>query len=254
MREVSTIISAIHLLCSRSQQIMTIRNIAVLGTSSGVATTITAKLRSNPSNAVRILSRSPRPNRENVRVVDYGSVSSLSKALEGVDTIVSFLAIYDYDEDIRVNENVIEAAKAVGVKRFIPCEYIAGDQCNIKIKALKSKPEIRKLAAASGLEYTFIHNGYFTNYFAQGSPKNKDGEGMSGLPGYSLNIDLEKKTARVTGTGDEKIVFTRLEDVASAVAGLVESDEKWNPDSWVVGDSKSWNEVLDLAKKISGMQ
>lgn len=229
------------------------RQVAILGTSSGVASTITAKLRSNPSNTIRILSRSPRPNLENVHVVDYDSIPSLTQALDGVDTIVSFLAIYDYDEDIRVNKNVIEAAKAVGAKRFIPCEYIAGDQCNVKIKALRSKPEIRKLVAASGLEYTFIHNGYFSNYFAQGSPKNKNGEGMSGLPGYTLNIDLEKKKARITGTGDEKIVFTRLEDVAEAVGSLVNSDQKWNADSWVVGDSKSWNELLRLAEDISGM-
>lgn len=55
-----------------------------------------------------------------VRTVDYTSVPSLSEALKGADVVISFIVEYGKDTS---QENLLEAATASGVKRFIPSEW-----------------------------------------------------------------------------------------------------------------------------------
>jgi hypothetical protein len=55
-----------------------------------------------------------------VHTVDYSSVPSLTKALSGVDVIISFVAELDNSNS---QLNLFQAAEATGVKRFIPSEW-----------------------------------------------------------------------------------------------------------------------------------
>jgi uncharacterized protein YbjT (DUF2867 family) len=91
-------------------------------------------------------------------------VPSLENALRGVDLVVSTLSGPTVGKQI----NLIHAAKAAGVKRFIPSEF------GTDIKSLKEaghtvaffepKLAVRAELQKVGLEYVLIENGFFYTF------------------------------------------------------------------------------------------
>lgn len=55
-------------------------------------------------------------------MVDYGDKASLTEALRGIHTILSFVQVL-WDPEQQTQKNIIEAAIAAGVKRFAPSEF-----------------------------------------------------------------------------------------------------------------------------------
>jgi len=80
------------------------------------------------------------------------------------------------------------------------------------------------------------------NYFVSGTP------GIGHLQPLKFIVDVENGTARVPGTGEQKMAFTTGEDVGSFVAASLDLD-KWPENSSMVGDVKTYNEVIALAEK-----
>lgn len=56
------------------------------------------------------------------RVVSYKDASSLTEALTGIHTVLSFIQLLS-DANQESQKNLIDAAIAAGVKRFAPSEY-----------------------------------------------------------------------------------------------------------------------------------
>jgi uncharacterized protein YbjT (DUF2867 family) len=56
------------------------------------------------------------------KVVDYSDKESLTKALQGFHTVLSFVQILA-DQGAMSQKNLIDAAIAAGVKRFAPSEH-----------------------------------------------------------------------------------------------------------------------------------
>lgn len=194
-------------------------------------------------------------NHYTVRPIDYDDISDILSVLDAdrIDTLISTIPS---GLPIITHLNLLEAAKRSStVKRYIPSNWGAGDAVNSKVDRFRSKHEALKMLRdadnANGLEFTCILPGqYFMNYLAQGSPKNLHGEAMSGLYDFSIPVDVSGRTAEVGGSGDEPLVFTRLEDLAQGVVQVLE-EEKWEYEAtWVVGDVVCWNEVIRLAERI----
>lgn len=77
---------------------------------------------------------------------------------------------------------------------------------------------------------------------------------LSALSGYSdppFLIDIKKRTALIPGDGSQKVVFTNIRDIGKFVAASLDLGQ-WDPDSWIIGDKKSYAEVVDLAESITG--
>jgi len=94
------------------------------------------------------------------------------------------------------------------------------------------------------LEYTLFSIGFFTDYL--GMPKFK-----SSLVPIVVVLDIQNKCAGIPGSGDTTVIFTSSKDVAKFVVASV-GLEKWNKRSLIVGDRKTWNEVLAIAEKVTG--
>jgi hypothetical protein len=101
-----------------------------------------------------------------------------------------------------------------------------------------------KLRSTKTLEYTFVSNGFFLDYY--GLPKVK-----SYLQPFVFAVDVANNTAAIPGTGDVPIVFTHTFDVARFVAALV-GEPKWSERSIIIGDKKTWNEFVALAEDVKG--
>lgn len=64
-------------------------------------------------------------------------------------------------------------------------------------------------------------------------------------------FDIPKKIAVALGTGTVPLVMTHTRDVGRFVVASL-ALEKWEKRSYIVGDRKSWNEVVEIAGKVIG--
>lgn len=68
----------------------------------------------------------------------------------------------------------------------------------------------------------------------------------------TLVLDVANDAAGIPGSGDVPVVFTHSFDVAKYTARLLSLD-KWEKESYVIGDKLTWNEFRKLAEEAKGM-
>jgi uncharacterized protein YbjT (DUF2867 family) len=137
--------------------------------------------------------------------------SSLDAACQGIDTIISTVTITasrQPDDTIQnVDQagqiNLVDAAKAAGVKHFIYVSYSKnlGTDCPLTT----AKRTVEQYLMASGLTYTILRPSCFMEVW------------LSPVVGF----DYPNSKATIYGSGDAKLSWISLGDVASfAVAAL----------------------------------
>ncbi|KAI0141398.1 hypothetical protein BJ166DRAFT_541424 [Pestalotiopsis sp. NC0098] len=234
------------------------KNVAVAGPGGLGRHVVDALLESKEFN-VTVLSRSAKPELEakgaTVKVVDYRYPSQLIAALEGVDTLLSF--IVDFAEakggpslGALAHRNLLAAAVSprVGLKRFVPAEYANDAAVKSVLSCERDKPHfrayVREFCPARGIEYTLVSNGVLMDFFR---PRGDRG----GFPGADdggdvVPLDAENKTALIPGDKGDKISFTAARDVARCVVALLKVEAGgWDEYSYISGDRLTWDEAAD---------
>ena len=99
-----------------------------------------------------------------VRVADYSDPAALEAALTGVDRL---LLVSGSEVGARVAQhgNVIDAAKAAGVGFIAYTSVLAADTTELILAPEHKATE--ELIRASGLGFTFLRNGWYTENYAQ---------------------------------------------------------------------------------------
>lgn len=225
--------------------------VAIAGGTTGIGSNVVREILATKKHRVVVLSRSERPALEekgvSVSLVDYSSAQSLETALQGVHTVIS--CIWSYGPDFGTSQlALLKAAEDAGVKRFVPSDW--GTDHYGSVNAYAAKTTVWNAVKASGLEYTRFINGIWMNLWGLGTPRN-EAEALSGYAGPPFLIDMKKRTALIPGDGSQKVVFTSMRDVGKFVAASLDL-QHWDPDSRIVGDEKSYAEVVDLAESITG--
>lgn len=160
-----------------------------------------------------------------LRTTDY-SVESLTAQLADVDVLIS-TSQAPADDFVAVHLAMIEACLKSGrCRRFIPSEfggdierfpnepgYYAKTRAPVRQKLFTLQKE------GSQLEFALVNGGWFADYFGPSTMK------YLKSAGEFWPIDVEKRTARLAGTGNEKVTFTAVEDFAAALANLVSAEE-----------------------------
>ncbi|CAG8750784.1 21860_t:CDS:2, partial [Dentiscutata erythropus] len=165
--------------------------------------------------------------------IDYNDKNDLVKALKGTDVIVS--AIGDTDQ-LATQCALLNAAKEVGVKRFIPSEF----GCDIKEITgelhpfHKPKVEFFQELEKSGMEYTIIVNGLFYEYLS------------------SLGFDHKNKKATFYADGNTKVVCTSYPDIGKYTVESLELTEARNGTIRVAGSVLTLNELLKKHEEVTG--
>ena len=165
---------------------------------------------------VRILRRNPAraqalaPQGVEIVAGDASVESSLTAALEGVETVISAMSGFGpggagpRNVDLEGNLNLIEAAVASGVRQFILIS-IHGAGAAHPMDLYRAKFAAEGRLRASGLEWTIIRPTVFMELWA-------------GIIGDPL---LKTGTATVFGRGDNPINFVSVHDVARSVEQAV---------------------------------
>ncbi|WP_317175162.1 NAD(P)H-binding protein [Hymenobacter qilianensis] len=93
------------------------------------------------------------------RQADYSQPDTLPAALAGVDTLL-LISSNEVGQRIAQHRNVIEAAKQAGVQRIVYTSVLHADTSSLSLADEHLATEA--LLKESGLEYTLLRNGWYT--------------------------------------------------------------------------------------------
>ena len=158
-----------------------------------------------------------------VRAADYAQPETLSAALAGIDTLL-LISSDAVGQRVAQHRNVIEAAKAAGVKRIAYTSILRADTTPIALAEEHIATEA--LIKASGLTYALLRNGwYFENYtgslagaIAAGAVIGASGEGK--ISAATRGDDAQAAAVVVATPDAENRVYELAGDTAFTRADL----------------------------------
>jgi NAD(P)H dehydrogenase (quinone) len=123
------------------------------------------KLKLSAGNIVALV-RSPEKAADldvEVREFNYDNPQGLEKALAGIDTLL-LISANEVGKRVKQHTNVIEAAKRAGVSWIVYTSILHADTSSISLAAEHYATE--KAIIASGIRYTLLRNGWYTENYA----------------------------------------------------------------------------------------
>lgn len=162
------------------------------------------------------------------READYEKPDTLVAALKGVDTLL-LISSNEIGKRATQHANVVDSAKAAGVKRIVYTSLLKADTSPLSLAGEHVATE--KALKASGLAYTILRNGWYT-------------ENYTGSIGGAL-----AGGAFIGSAGDGKIASAPRIDFAEAAVAALTGAGHDNKTYELAGDT-AWT-LTDLAAEIS---
>ncbi len=97
-----------------------------------------------------------------VRQADYAAPESLAAALQGIDTVL-LISSSEIGHRTAQHRHVIDAAKAAGVTRIVYTSLLHAGSSPLSLAG--EHVETERLLHASGLSYTLLRNGWYTENY-----------------------------------------------------------------------------------------
>lgn len=160
------------------------------------------------------------------RAFDYEAPEA--SALDGIDKLL-LISGNEIGQRARQHANVVEAAKAAGLKEIVYTSLLKADTSSLSLAPEHVATE--EAIKASGISYTILRNGWYTENYT-GSVKGAVGAG-----------------AFIGSAGDGKIASAARADFAEAAAVVLTSDQYAGQTLELSGDSAYT--LAELAAEIS---
>mgnify|MGYP001810254075 CR=1 FL=1 len=157
------------------------------------------------------------------RVFDYKATETLAPALKGVTTLV-LISSNDFDDRAGQHRNVIAAAKAAGVGRILYTSLLNATKSTMLLAADHKATE--EAILASGLTYTILRNGWYTENhtgslggaIAAGAMIGSAGAGRFSSAARADSADAIASTAATSG--HDNAIYELAGDVAYSYADM----------------------------------
>lgn len=163
-----------------------------------------------------------------VRQADYNDEASLIRALQGVEKLL-LISSSEIGQRVTQHRNVINAAKSANVKFIAYTSLLHADTSPLSLHT--EHVETEKMLADSGILYTLLRNGWYTeNYLA------------------SVPAALEHGVF-IGAAGDGKIASAARADYAAAAARVISEDGHAGKVYELAGD-EAWT-LSRLAKELT---
>jgi NAD(P)H dehydrogenase (quinone) len=163
-----------------------------------------------------------------VRKADYDASETLAPALEGVDTLL-LISGSEIGQRTAQHRAVIDAAKAAGVQNIVYTSLLGADTSPLSLAEEHRATEA--MIKASGLTYTILRNGWYTENYTGSVP----GAVQAG--------------AFVGSAGDGRISSAARADYAAAAVAVLTAGDHAGKTYELAGDSAYT--LADLAAEIS---
>lgn len=145
--------------------------IAVTGATGQLGSLVLEQLKQKVSSSdIIALARTPEKAEDldiEVRAFDYSQTETLAPALEGVDHLL-LISSSEVGQRAAQHENVIQAAKKAGVKWIIYTSLLHADQSSLSLAGEHLATE--KMLAESGIPFTILRNGWYTENYTASIP------------------------------------------------------------------------------------
>jgi NAD(P)H dehydrogenase (quinone) len=118
-----------------------------------------------PAGNIVALVRSPEKAADldvEVREFNYDNPQDLEKSLAGIDTLL-LISANEVGKRVKQHTNVIDAAKRAGVNWIVYTSILHADTSSISLAAEHYATE--KAIIASGMQYTLLRNGWYTENY-----------------------------------------------------------------------------------------
>ena len=183
-----------------------------------------------------------------IRPGDYGQPDQLQASLSGVDTVLLVSGMDAPDARIQQHRNVIEAAKAAGVKKIVYTSIQGVEEGTAFSPIVQSNRQTEADVRASGLAYAIGRNGiyiepdveYIDSYKARGEIANSAGAGKCGYTTRSelahayacllTSDDFNGQTFKLWGT---PVTQTELTDYLNGAFGTSLIYREMTPEEYV---------------------
>ncbi|GIZ29420.1 NAD(P)-dependent oxidoreductase [Morganella morganii] len=163
-----------------------------------------------------------------VRQADYNDEASLIRALQGVEKLL-LISSSEIGQRVTQHRNVINAAKSANVKFIAYTSLLHADTSPLSLHT--EHVETEKMLADSGILYTLLRNGWYTeNYLA------------------SMPAALEHGVF-IGAAGDGKIASAARADYAAVAARVISEDGHAGKVYELAGD-EAWT-LSHLAKELT---
>ncbi|KAJ9149910.1 NAD(P)-binding domain protein [Pleurostoma richardsiae] len=180
---------------------------------------------------------------------DYTSEDHLVGTLSeyNINTVICAMAL-DFESAADAQVNLIRAAdRAPSVKRFIPSEfnvdYDLGDDV-LPYPEKKYHTVGRRELEKTSLEFTYIYNGMFMDYYAMPNVE------TNLRPLYNV-VDASNGVAAIPGDGNTLVALSFTRDVARYTSFLLEL-EQWPAVATIVGSQITLRQLVSLVEKSLG--
>lgn len=180
--------------------------IAVTGATGQLGRIVIAKLKAKvPASDIVALARDTAKAADlgvAVRQADYAKPETLTAALAGVDTLL-LISGSEVGKRATQHKNIIEAAKAAGVTKVVYTSLLRADTSPLSLapEHVASETDLK----ASGLDYTILRNGWYTENYATS---------ITGAPAHGVIIGA---------AGAGRISSATREDYAAAAVAVLTS-------------------------------
>ncbi|RPD58088.1 NAD-P-binding protein [Lentinus tigrinus ALCF2SS1-7] len=189
-----------------------------------------------PSSFIKPETEALRAAGVDIRLGDiHDSIDKLKATLSGVDILISVVLAWLIPDQ----KDIFRAAKEVGVKRVVPCDF--GTPGVRGLRTLHdSKLDIRAFIQELGVSYTFIDIGWWMQFWLP-------------LPSRSTVSDAAKMMAYTyLEDGSAKTLVTDYRHTGLFVARIVADPRTLNHAVIVWEDEVSQAEAQELAVRLSG--
>lgn len=162
------------------------------------------------------------------RAFDYAKPETLAPALTGVDTML-LISSSEVGQREAQHRNVIEAARAAGIKRIVYTSLLQADRSPISLGEEHRATEA--LLASSGIPTTLLRNGWYTENYTGSIPAALENGALFG------------------SAGKGRLSLATRADYAEAAAVVLTSDDHEGKTYELAGDHAVT--LADLAAEIS---
>lgn len=201
----------------------------------------------NYGHDIVVLTRNAKRGRKYVqRETDY-SVASLLTVLEDREALVSTISDFSNPSvSTKVNKSMLEASQQSAIcKTFIPSGFTSDVERYPEQPKFLAEANRELLAALEGVgtsvRWTIICTSYFADYVVPPGPQR-----ILRDIGPIWPMHYQDKILTVYGPGDQVVDFTAVRDVAKAMAALLESEEPWEPFTFMSGHQLSFNDLFAI--------
>ena len=201
--------------------------IAITGATGQLGRLVVAKLKTKMAAANLVaLARTPAKAADlgiAAREADYSNPGTLAGALKGIDTLL-LISSSEIGQRAAQHRNVIDAAKQAGVKHIVYTSLLHADTSPLNLA--DEHVETERMLKASGLTYTILRNGWYTENYTGSVKAALAGGAFIGSAGdgrisSATRADYaEAATTVLTGTGHEGKTYELAGDEAYTLADL----------------------------------